>query len=76
MENSEENFTIQVEIDFLSAMCIIGNIQLASRHPKNTGPSRKIAELFARMLQKIVVEKRPDVAELLEKGWNPIFDVD
>lgn len=44
--------TINLEINLTIACCIIGNIQLATRHPANVGPSRQIAEKFARELEK------------------------
>lgn len=67
---------IELKIDVNTAICIIANIQLATRHPKNTGPSRRISESFARELQKIVERNRPELAAVIEMGWNPDFDVD
>lgn len=66
---------IEMEIDCLVAMCIIGNIQLACRHHLNVGPSRLIAENFARELQKRVAYHWPDKAVVMEMGWNPDFDI-
>jgi len=70
-----ENPKIPCEIGALQAICIIANIQLATRHPKNTGSSRKIAEQFARDLQKKVITIFPDQEVVLEMGWNPDFDI-
>jgi hypothetical protein len=44
-----------VDIDLTLACCLIAQIQLASRHRKNNGASRQIAEGFARKLQEHVV---------------------
>ncbi len=71
-----EEQIIKLEIDALTAMCIISHIQLATRHPKNTGPSRQIAEKFARALQERVTYHIPDKAALIEMGWNPDFDIE
>jgi hypothetical protein len=36
---------------------VIGNLQVARRHPENTGPSRKTVQHFARqLLHKLVLE--------------------
>jgi len=67
---------VPIEIDMVTAICIIGSIQLALRHPKHNGPSAQIAHDFARDLQKIVVEKFPAAAFTLEAGWNPDFDIE
>lgn len=61
--------------DTLTAMCIISNIQLASRHPANNGPSIKIAISAAKEMQKSIAEKIPELNKIMEMGWNPEFDV-
>lgn len=71
---SEER--VPIEIDMVTAICLIGSVQLASRHPKNVGPSARISQDFARDLQKIVVEKFPAAEFILEAGWNPDFDIE
>ena len=63
-----------VDFDVLLACVLIAQIQLATRHPKNTGLGRQIAEEFARELQKRVIEVAPENAKVLEMGWNPTFD--
>ena len=67
--------TITITVDLMSAICIIGNIQIAGRHPKNNGPSRKIAEDFARSLQLRVAKLHPNTGGMIEKGWDPDYDV-
>jgi len=68
--------TISFEIDCMTAICIVGNIQLATRHAKNIGESRKIAEAFARDLQKKITDKVPEAGIVLHMGWNPDFDIE
>ena len=67
--------TVQLDMDCLTCICVIGAIQLATRHPKFTGPSRAIAEKYARQLQQCVEEKLPATGAVLQMGWNPEFDI-
>jgi ribosomal protein L37E len=64
-----------IEMDCKSAICIIAQIQLASRHPENTGESQKMAESFARQLQEQIVRFFPEHGPILEMGWNADFDI-
>ncbi|MYE06890.1 MAG: hypothetical protein F4Y04_06685 [Chloroflexi bacterium] len=48
---------ITIEIDPFSAFCVIGQIQLASRHPENMGASADMACRFAADLKY----RHPDV---------------
>lgn len=65
-----------VDFDLLTACCVIAQLQLATRAPRNTGPSREVAEGFARELQQRVIEVAPENSAILEMGWNPDFDVE
>lgn len=65
-----------IDFDLVTAVCIVAQLQLASRHPKNTGPSRDVAEEFARTLQAHIAEVAPENAAIMEMGWNPDFDVE
>lgn len=62
-------------IDAATAICIIAQLQLATRHPANNGPSRDVAEKFARQLQQRVIAVCPESETILEMGWNPDCDV-
>lgn len=64
-----------IDMDFITAICIIAQIQLATRHPKNTGGSRGIAEKFARTLRDMVIAIAPENALILEMGWDSNFDI-
>ncbi len=75
MANKLKN-ELHFKIDCLTAVCIIANIQLATRHKENLGPSRKIAEAFARELGNQVIEINPDFAEMIALGWDPENDFD
>lgn len=67
--------SIFVSIDCQVAICIISQIQLASKHPQNVGTARQTAVGFARAVQAQVVELWPEVSTLLEMGWNRDFDI-
>lgn len=68
---------VDMPINVIQAMCIIGNIQLATRHHKNIGESRQIAEQFARELQnKIAPLIDSNHAAIIQMGWDPNFDIE
>lgn len=70
-----KDIEVFVAINIPTALCLISQIQLATRHPDNNGPVRGIAERFCRELQAIVCNLAPDLADIIEKGWNPEYDV-
>ena len=45
-EGIGSEWKLPVEIDLLSAMCLVGNLQLALRHPNNHGHSAQVAREF------------------------------
>lgn len=62
---------IEITIDPPTALCVIAQIQLAIRHPENRGPSKGIAETFARKLQTALSRDHPELATVMELGWDP-----
>ena len=66
---------IVVELDAFSWMCVLGALQLATRHPAYTGPSSDIVRRVARNIQEMI-SLNDNIAILLELGWDPQFDVD
>lgn len=67
---------VTVDFDVTLSVCLIAQIQLACRHPKNLGASREIVEGFARMLQQEVSKVAPENDVVMEMGWNPDYDVE
>jgi len=65
---------IQVVITAPEAFAILAQLQLASRHPANTGATATIARRFARALQQAIAIT-PTLRTLAEAGWNPACDV-
>ena len=53
---------------------IFCQLQLALRHPQNTGPTSLTAKAIARRLQAIVAPSGA-LAEVAERGWDPQHDV-
>jgi hypothetical protein len=57
----------------MEAWALVSMVQLACRHPENTGPTRQIAESVARRLQE-KLSLTPALTEVLCRGWDPKFD--
>lgn len=69
-----ETGNVTLNMAALVAWTVASHIQLACRHPKNTGPSRKIAEKVAReIFDQIAVT--PALREVADMGWSPTYDV-
>lgn len=54
---------------------LIANIQLALRHPNNTGASAEIAREIALNMTEAVCAHIPEARESIEQGWNPAYDL-
>jgi hypothetical protein len=63
-----------IKIDAMTTLAIICQIQLASRHPENTGWNRDRAVEVAKELQTLF-NPESAIAKMLETGWNQTFDV-
>lgn len=64
---------IRLLLSPFEAWVLIGQLQLALRHPANTGPSAQIAKILALRLQSIVA---PDgvLALIAARGWHAEYD--
>lgn len=60
------------------AFCLIGHLQLALRHPGNTGASTEVARQIIDHLAEAIstVTETPEVKTIVEAGYNPTFDVE
>jgi hypothetical protein len=65
---------VTLELDALQAWIVMAMLQLACRHPDNTGNSRVIAEAIGRTLQTAVATT-PALNAIAERGWRPPIDV-
>lgn len=82
--NDKEDFWIKLGncteiIDMASTPArlyiLIANIQLALRHPDNTGASAEIAREIALNMTEAVCHHVPEARESIEQGWSPAYDV-
>ncbi len=66
--------TITLEFSQMDVWVVFGQLQLALRHPKNTGPTAAWASAIARALQPLVAPPGTAMAELAERGWSSEAD--
>ena len=65
-----------VLLDLDSALCLVGNLQLALRHPGNTGLSAKTArETIDGIIERAREAGYSAHAELMKLGDDPAHDV-
>ena len=64
---------IMLLITQVEAWALLSQIQLASRHPKNLGSTREMAEQIARKLQAVVAREGA-LKIVAESGWDPAYD--
>lgn len=75
IDNPKWKENVPIYIDYLGILIIVANIQLALRHPKNKGPSAKIArnlgwQLAIRLLAEFDIPK--DVVKEWEKEFGKL----
>jgi len=63
-----------IEMGASELMAFVGNLELALRHPANTGPSSKIAAKTRDRLIEMLRERYPVLAATIEAGKDPKFD--
>ena len=73
-EKLNQNRPVIIETDLTTSLALIGNIQLALRHPANNGPSSKLAEGLVVGLIETIDPDHGDVYELLMMGFDERFD--
>jgi hypothetical protein len=70
---AERTDLIHIALTPIQIWTLIGQVQLAIRHPENTGPSRQTAEHIVRQLAAIVAPSGT-LAALVEQGWGQRHD--
>ena len=70
-----ESDPVEMVVNPLACWCVMSAIQLACRHPEFDGPTREVAEGFARKLQERVAVT-PALQRVAAMGWDPEFDID
>lgn len=71
----EKTEPITLEIEPIFLFVLVGTVQLALRYPGNRGASADIARKAAIAFQQALGEIDPAIAQALEQGWHPEFDV-
>ncbi len=69
----DQTCSVHLNITRWQAYCLIAQVQLALRHPGNTGASRPVVEQIARELEQLFSDS-PTLAGLLKRGWRKEFD--
>lgn len=54
---------------------LIAQVQLALRHPDNTGASAEIAREIVLNMTEAVCHHVPEARESIEQGWHSAYDV-
>jgi hypothetical protein len=67
--------SIDLKISPLAAWCLITQIQLAARHPQNTGiMSEHARDIANSLVSRLSLSKT--LSNVIEKGWHKEYDVD
>lgn len=54
---------------------LVAQLQLALRHPDNTGSSAAIARAMTENMAKVLYLYHPEAQRLIEMGWQPAHDI-
>jgi hypothetical protein len=65
---------VKFELNMVLTVGLIGQLQLAFRHPANNGPTREMIEKLVRDLIEQIDPARTEVYEFLMMGFNPEMD--
>ena len=57
----------------IEAWALLSHVQLALRHPQNTGPTSQIARRWAETIQSRLVTG-PAMSEVARRGWEAKYD--
>lgn len=64
---------VAFEFTRFDLFCLIAQVQLAGRHPQNTGDSRERVENLIRAMV-VGANFPPACMDVIERGWNQAFD--
>lgn len=65
---------VTFDLDLMLVVVIVAQLQVAFRHPGNTGDARRMAEKFVRELIEQLDPERGDLYKLLMMGFDSRFD--
>jgi hypothetical protein len=67
---------VRFEVDLITALAMVANLQLAARHPLNTGPSaRRAREVVDTVKQALRAGGLESVLAMVELGDDPHYDI-
>jgi len=66
---------LELELTALEAMTLLGQMQLALRHPANRGASADLVRKIAQVIEQFLAKLGPATAEICRRGWAPEHDV-
>lgn len=66
---------IILKFEITGLIALIGQLQIAFRHPSNVGPARQALEASVRELIEQIDPTRGDVYQFLSMGFDERFDV-
>jgi hypothetical protein len=67
------NRRLNLSVDIAQMLAIIGNLQLALRHPGNTGQSARVTRAFIKDC-KLALSEYQGICKLIDKGFDKKFD--
>jgi hypothetical protein len=70
----KQSVPILLNLDIQHAVGLIGNLQIAFRHPANTGPTRVMMEKLVRDLIEKLDPERGDFYRLMMLGFDERYD--
>lgn len=66
---------VHFELDLILVVALIGQLQLAFRHPENTGPTQAMLREFVRdLIERLGQQFGPEVYQFLMMGFDEKFD--
>lgn len=66
---------LPVVIDNVTLWYIVSSLQLALRHPDNTGTAARTVRDFIRQVQERIAPEGTALSVILARGFDPAFDV-
>lgn len=64
----------RLETDAITAWSLMSQLQLALRHPKNTGPTADMARKTAQKIIDILAPPGTALRQVAEMGWDKKYD--
>jgi len=72
----QSNRPVKFELDMTLTVGLIGQLQLAFRHPDNTGPTRQMLESFVRELIEKIDPAKGDAYRFLMMGFDYRYEAE